>query len=142
MAYRFLAYPTGVEFTLDLRLRRPEDYQRDMPWDLHGRRRPGPPPDDFLRLGMLLSDGAKWTNLEWRHWRADEPPQPPVVMHRGGGGGGDSFTMRYWMWPLPPAGPLTLVSQWPAYEVPETTVVVDTTELLARASESQPIWPE
>jgi hypothetical protein len=91
---------------------------------------------------MLLSEGTNWTNLDWRHWRTDEPPQPPVVMHRGGGGGGDSFNMQYWMWPLPPAGPLTVVSEWPAYDVPETRVVIDATELRARAGESEAIWPE
>ncbi len=100
MAYRFLAYPTGIEFTLNLRLRHPDDCQHDMPWEFHGRTRPGPPPDDFVQLGMLLSDGTKWANLDWHHWRTDEPTQPPVVMHRGGWGWGESFKMRYWMWPL------------------------------------------
>ena len=144
MAHRFLAYPNGIEFTFNLRLRNPDDYQHDLPWELHRLRRSGPPPDDLLRLGMLLSDGSKWTNLssEWRPRRPDEQPEQLVVMGRGGGGGGDSYNSGYWMWPLPPAGPLTVDSEWPAYDVPETRVVVDATELRARAAEAEPIWPE
>ena len=60
-------------------------------------------------------------------------------MHRGGGGGGDSFNTRYWMCPLPPAGPQTVANEWPAYDVPETGVVIDATQLRARPGESEAI---
>jgi hypothetical protein len=144
MAHRFLAYPNGIEFTLNLRLRHPDDYQLDRPWELHGRRRPGPPPDDLLRFGVLLSDGTKWTSLDsdWRPRLPNEQPEQLVVRGRGGGGGGGSFNMKYWMWPLPPAGLLTVVGEWPAYDVAETRVDVDATELRARAAEAEAIWPE
>lgn len=144
MAHRFLVYPAGIEFALNLRLRHPDDYQHELPWELRGRKRPDPPPDDFLRLGVLLNDGTKWTNLDWPdlNWRPGRQPDHPVVICRGGGGGRDSYNMRYWMWPLPPAGPLIVVSEWPAYDIPETRVAVDATELRACAAEAETIWPE
>jgi hypothetical protein len=43
---------------------------------------------------------------------------------------------------LRPAGPLTVVGEWPAFDVPETRVVVDATELRARADEAEAIWPD
>jgi hypothetical protein len=46
------------------------------------------------------------------------------------------------MWPLPPAGPLTVVSEWPAHDIPETRVVIDATELRDRAAEAEVIWPD
>ena len=64
------------------------------------------------------------------------------MLHPGGGGGRDSFNMRYWMWPFPPAGPRIVVSDWPAYDVAETRVVVDGTESPPRAAEAKAIWPE
>jgi hypothetical protein len=143
MAHRFLAYPTGIEFTFNLRLRNPDDYQPDLPWDMRRRRRQEPLPGDFLRLGLQLSDGTKWTNLDWRLWHPlppDEQPKPPVVMHRQSGGGRYSYNMSFWLWPLP-VGPLTVVTEWPAFDVPETRVVIDTTELRARAAEAEAIWP-
>ncbi len=142
MAHRFLVFPNGVEFSLDLRLRHPDEDRHDLPWELHGRRRHGPLPDDFLRLGVLLSDGTKWTNLDWPPGPPDGRTARPVVMFRGGGGGRHTYDLRYWMWPLPPPGPLTVVCEWPAYGVPETRVVVDATELRAHAADAEAIWPE
>ncbi len=139
IAQRFLSYPNGVEFTLTLRLRYREDAQRDLPFQFSGPRHPGPWSDEYLRLGVLLSDGTKWTNLT--DWRPDKGG-PPVVKSLGGHGGENSFDMQHWIWPLPPEGSLTLVSEWPAFDVPETHVVLDATELRARAAEAEIIWAE
>lgn len=43
-------------------------------------------------------------------------------------------------WPLPPEGPLEVVVQWSAFDIPESHVVLDTAPLLARASEARPVW--
>jgi hypothetical protein len=143
MAHRFFVYPNGVAFALHLLLRYPDEYQHDVLQELHGRR-PGPPSDDFLRLGLLFSGGTKWTNLEQR-WqprhRHDQPPSP-YVMNRGGGGGPDAYNLRFWMWPLPQPGPLTVVGEWPVFDVPESRAVIDATELRARAAEAESIWPD
>ena len=140
-ADRFLVYPNGLEFSLSLRVRHPDDHDLDLPWERPGRRRPTPPPDDFLRIGVLLSDGRKWTNLDWRHLTPEPGAQNLVILGRGGGGGGDAWRISYWMWPLPPPGHLTVVTEWPAFGVPETSASVDADELRARADDADLIWP-
>ena len=141
LVQQFLAYPTGIEFTFNLWLRNPDHPPPAFPWDLHGQQRTGPLPDDFLRLGILLSDGMKWTNVDWTHPERNEQPAGLHVSPRGGGGGGDRFRMSYWMWPLPPEGPMTFVASWPSQAVEERSVTVDATELRARATEAEIIWP-
>ena len=63
-------------------------------------------------------------------------------MLRPGGGGGSMGTYRlgFWLWPLPPPGPLTWVSEWPDLDLPENSVEVDATILEAAASEAEQLW--
>ena len=138
---QFLVYPTGVEFTFNLWLRDPAHNAPAFPWGFHGQQRTGPLPDEFLRLGILLSNGMKWTNVDWTHPESSERPTGLHVSPRGGGGGGDKWRMGYWMWPLPPDGPMRFVSAWPAHAVEERSVTVDATELRTRATEAETIWP-
>ncbi len=39
------------------------------------------------------------------------------------GGGPRSAFWRWWAWPLPPAGPLEFVCEWPALGIPESEPV-------------------
>lgn len=138
-------YPTGIEFTIDLRLRSTSDDLFDTPWEFHSRsirhQRPsGELPDEFLRLGFAFADGATWTNFDHYLHRFDEEPTGPVVIGRGGGGGGDRWTMRYWMWPLPPAGELVAYAEWPLFGIDEVSAVIDATELRNDADRAQRIW--
>jgi hypothetical protein len=48
--------------------------------------------------------------------------------------------MNYWLWPLPPAGPLRWVAEWPEMGAPETSVEVDASVLSAAAAESEQLW--
>ena len=144
VVHRFLVYPNGVEFTLSLLLRDASYELGDVPWELHGhpRRRPRSDsiPDEFLRFGILFSDGTKWTNLDWRHPSPHEEPSGPVITGRGGGGGGDQWEMGYWMWPLPPEGDMTFVASWPVRDIAEQRAEVDATEIRNRADEAETIW--
>ncbi len=139
MVHRFLAYPNGVEFTLTLLLRDAYEWG-DFPWDLRRRPRGDSLPDEFLRFGILLSDGSKWTNLDRPFPSPDEEPSGPVVIGRGGGGGGDSWEMGQWMWPLPPEGTMTFVGSWPVRDISEQRAEVDATEIRHRADEGETIW--
>lgn len=78
------------------------------------------PPDGFLRVGIELADGSRVSNLGRgrRLWRPDHEPEGPVLIHHGGGGGSGgagSITLNpgYWLWPLPPPGPLRVFVEWP-----------------------------
>ena len=60
----------------------------------------------------------------------------------GGGGGGDTqYTQRAWLWPLPPAGPVTFALAWPEQQIDEATVQVDGALFRAAAAEAQQLWP-
>ena len=48
--------------------------------------------------------------------------------------------MSFWLWPLPPPGPLTWVGQWPDRNLSESVVEVDATILEAAASEAEQLW--
>lgn len=142
-ADRFLVYPNGVVFTLTM-MRREEPDERDHhpPWEMFGRRRSKELPDEMIRLGILFSDGSKWTNVTDRHPFGEEDVEGPVVMGRGGGGGGRVWEMGYWVWPLPPPGPLTFVVSWPAEGVAEHRVQVDADEFIELAPGAERVWPE
>jgi hypothetical protein len=101
----------------------------------------GPPGEEFLRFGVLFADGTSATNLGGRHFAPDEPA-PPLLRQQGGGGGGRRFDFRYWVWPLPPAGPMTLVVEWPWKGIAETRAEIDTQPILDAAARAIQVFPE
>jgi hypothetical protein len=113
----------------------------------HGMHRLGgeEAPDTFLRLGVELADGTRASNLGgWRH-SLDEQPDAPVFHPHGGGGGssgGRTFSTRpgYWLWPLPPSGPLRIWCEWPALDIPLSSAELDASALVAAAERSEQIW--
>jgi hypothetical protein len=143
VAERFLVYPDGMEFALSLMLNPATEEWFDCPWELeHRPRRPSSVtlPEDLLRFGILYPDGSKWTNLTWTFPGPDEEPAGPIVLGRGGGGGGHSWETAYWLWPLPPEGPLTFVAEWPAMHIEESAATVDGRALRQAASEAEVVW--
>lgn len=128
------AYVDGFE--LDVELRRLDDEEFDHPLFLghHTRRRHRASGDgldpDLLRLGIQFSDGGKATNIDSpmlfrMPGEPDEPPEGPVLFPRGGGGGDGRWRQEFWVWPLPPEGPLAFVCEWPAADIPETRNEID-----------------
>ncbi|WP_231861401.1 hypothetical protein [Frankia alni] len=49
--------------------------------------------------------------------------------------------LRYWLWPLPPDGPLTFVAEFLARGLPESRVVVDGAVIRAAADRAVDLWP-
>jgi hypothetical protein len=122
------AYPTGLEFNLRLLTAKSDRHAHSGPLDLgYGGAESAP---SSIRLGLEFADGRSWSSLS-------PPPTYPisserddiVVMPQGGGGGGRFWELRFWLWPLPPEGPLTFHTDWLAKGIPETSTVVDATEL-------------
>jgi hypothetical protein len=143
-----LVYSVGVEFTLTGRIRMAEVPDR---WPLSMFRASypmssGPLPDDLLRFGFQLADGFKLTNLDsqvGRHDPATEPQHPvmrPIKANTDNGAGTGRYDFRQWMWPLPPAGPLTVVCEWPGRDIPETRVKLDARLILDAARHATPLW--
>lgn len=140
-----LAYPTGFEFTLSAVLRR-EDRRGHMADPvLHGwpgRHDEEPPPAEFLRLGVQFADGRVATNLNRPPFRPDAQPAGPLLLPDGGGGGGRRYDMTYWVWPLPPPGPVAFICQWPAHGIPESRVEIDAQLILDAAARAVDLWPD
>jgi hypothetical protein len=115
--------------------------------------RPGQPlPDDLLRIGVQYADGRKGTSIGHggqqfadyyeakREGREPEVPQGPMLTLRGGSGGGRSWEQRYWVWPLPPEGNITIACEWPARGVALTTHALDSGEIRRAARTSRKLW--
>src|SRR2546430_3515945 len=72
----------------------------------------------------------------------DAEPTGPVLFPDGGGGGGRRYDMRYWVWPLPPPGPVAFVCEWPAFGIPESRAELDARPILDAAARALGLWPE
>lgn len=141
---RFEVYPTGTVFTATVALRQPRtEFRPAMPWQLEGPRQHSDP-DEIFRLGVLFSDGARWTNLDALNAnnsdRGDEPPTI-VVSGQSGSNGPVGFESKFWLWPLPPSGALTFVVEWPAYGIEESSASVDVDALRSCVDRSLRFWP-
>jgi hypothetical protein len=141
------AYSTGIAFELLAVARVPEREVHRIFHEQHGIAGDDLSPA-FLRVGMELADGTRVSNLGGRRGRHHDPERPPegsvLSQHGGGGGtgGSGSVTMRpgFWLWPLPPDGPLRLSCEWPLVDVPLSTVEIDATALTDAAARATPLW--
>jgi hypothetical protein len=105
------------------------------------------PPDGFLRFGLELPDGVRVSNLGGRRpWaRPEETPSAPLLVRRGGGGGQSSGTsiswsIGFWLWPLPPPGQLQVYCEWPVAGIALAAAQLDTEPLLGAAARAERIW--
>lgn len=145
---RLGAYPTGFGFELHA-MARPDLDELDIDPLLfgphrHRRRRPGSEqglPDDMLRFGVQFSDGRKATNTGGLH-HLDEPPTAPVMHEGGGSGGGGDWRQDYWVWPLPPQGPLLFVCEWPVMGIALSRAEIDAQFVIDAALRAQALFPD
>jgi hypothetical protein len=139
-----VSYSTGFVFRLALRVR-PDaaDFDpRQVMMQLHGGPGPMGSNDEQLRFGVEFGDGRKATNLGPRRPPAGEPPSISLTPHGGGGGGGRSWQIGFWVYPLPPSGPLTLAISWPSRSIPEQTHSLDAAPIIDAAAESVVLWED
>lgn len=147
-------YPNGFEVELSLRVPRVEPDRQWLDPDLlrlyHRARLVGeqPPPlapGELLRFGVRYADGRVAINTDARPLPSPEvEPGHPILwtVQAAGGGPMRRLDLTYWIWPLPPPGPLTFVCEWPIYGIPETQVAIDAGPLLKAAGRSVTLWPE
>jgi len=96
-----------------------------------------------LRFGLQLSDGRKVIGEHGGPGPGtDAEPDGPILRQFMGGGGPRSLFTRWWAWPLPPAGPVEFVCEWPALEIPETRASIDAQLILDGAARSVQLWRE
>jgi hypothetical protein len=131
------AYARGFEFFLARRIRpgTPGLDQDPTPEMLRRSRRDL---EDFP-VSVQFSDGR--TAIAGGPY-GDSEPTGPILQRRGGGGTSHSQLLRWWVWPLPPAGPLEFICQWPVYGIGETRIGIDGQLILDAALRSVQLWPE
>lgn len=139
---RCSAYPTGFE--LEVRVLLAADAE-DLDPSLNGShhrpgRRPGSGYEYMLKFGVELSDGRKATNVHL-HAPGTEP-QEPVMWSMGGGGGGGRWRQDFWVWPLPPPGPVAFVCEWPEAGIPLSRAEADAQQLLDAAARAVAAFPD
>lgn len=64
-------------------------------------------------------------------------------MQGGASWGGEDLGWQgdFWLWPLPPPGPLAFVVEWPSENIELTRHKVDVALLLDAAAQSEVLWP-
>lgn len=141
---RLAAYPTGFEFDL-VTMTAEDRYDLDsLQFHHHSGLHRGATeaiPPELLRFGVQFADGSKATNIGDFH-SDSRPPVGPVMTVGGGGGGGGSWRQTHWVWPLPPLGPVVLVCEWPALEIPLTRSQLDAQMILDAAARAQVIFSD
>jgi len=168
VADHFVCYPSGFELGLAVRVRPAVDgssrsgrfFMGPIGWPPSGEAA-----DNRLRFGIAYADGRTATNygglpdlgslgeggaasasgsatvIETRPGGgAPAEPSPPLLLPRGGTGGGTRWDQDYWVWGLPPAGPLGLVVEWPSEDIPETRANVDGATIVQAAARAEVLW--
>jgi hypothetical protein len=146
-----LAYSTGITFDLVAHVGGLEPRQRSSIFhDQHAADAdPTDLPDGFLRFGVELADGTRVSNLGgWRGFAGPgDGPAGPVLAQHGGGGGQSSgssisWSLGFWLWPLPPPGPIRLHCEWPVAGLGLAGADLDASPLLEAAARATRIWDD
>ncbi len=133
------AYTTGFEFTADVHSHARRLHHGGMP----GRRAfQEAEAEGGLRLGLEFSDGRRAEIGTPRPYPDQVGPHTLVVVPAGSGGSDCSWHGRFWVYPLPPPGPLAFVATWPDYAVAEARVELEADLLLSAAGRAIALWPE
>ena len=97
-------------------------------------------PPQLLRIGVQYADGRAATNIGGH----DSPVGGPVMQAlRGGGRGGQDgseFHQSYWVSPLPPPGPVAVICEWPAGQIPVVRREIDARSILDAAERARPMF--
>ena len=125
-------YPTGVELKIAVRtgLHAADLYVRVLGSDPAS----GNPAADRLQLSVHLFDG---TTLDAGYLSDGEPG--PSLTALGSEGSDTYVDVTYWLAPLPPAGPVTVVCAWPEHSILETTTTLDFDEIRSAAKRALPL---
>jgi hypothetical protein len=105
----------------------------------------GPPlVDGGLGFGVLFADGRTAIAGHPRLSRPflQRPTGPRLRTVSGGGGSGGNCRTTFWLWPLPPPGPLEFVCEWTLEGIPETGATVDAALLAGAAERCRELWPD
>jgi hypothetical protein len=142
------AFSTGFRFTLAVRVRqlRPQLARGGLFMLIGSHMHPGIEVllEDRLLLGIEYPDGRRASTLN--DMRSQGPgtvmdTEQLLLVQHGGGGGELTVDQTYWVTPLPPEGPVTVVLTWQSFGIAESRTNLDGTLIREAASQSQTLWP-
>ena len=146
-----VVYSTGVAFDFVARARGLSQSQANRLFQEQHMFEEEDLPDSLLRIGFEFADDRRASNLGgWRAHRKlmtpnAEPEDPVLMPHAGRGGnagkGEVSLQPGYWLWPLPPAGPLRIACEWPIVDIPLTTTEIDGGKLVEASRRRIDLFP-
>jgi hypothetical protein len=137
------AYPNGFEFTVHVRARRADDAVGDFdPFERLGHRPGQRTRHDALRLGVLYADGRRTATTAGHPLKRDFDAEHLILQHGGGGGDDRRWDSDFWVYPLPPAGPVTLVASWLEKGVAEARAELDGAAIREAAGRAVALWPD
>lgn len=145
------AYPTGLELSVVVVLRPPYQEQRYQEV-LDGAASPGLTYGQILPhggfedvpFGVKLADGTSAVSYDMSRGlpSGSQAGMGPVLRSHGGWSRDETrIEMRYWLWPLPPSGPLTFVTEFRSRGLAESEVTVDADVVRRAAAQAQVLWP-
>jgi hypothetical protein len=108
-------------------------------WPTVGERRDVLPPE-LLRIGVQFADGRTATNINGHDRPVGGPVMSPLRGGGHGGGGESRFHQGYWISPLPPPGPVNVVCEWPAVEIPVARQEIDARSILEAADTARAMF--
>ena len=141
------AFSTGFRFTLAVRVRQvPTELIRGELFMHITAHVPDLeiPLENRLLVGIEYSDGRRASTLgdTWTFRPDAEMGSDQLVLVPQGGGGSElAVDQSFWVAPLPPPGPVTVVLAWPGFGIEETRTVVDGDSLREASARSQTLWP-
>jgi hypothetical protein len=133
------AYPNGFEFTAHVRLRREPETGGVFADPFELQRLGRNVPVGALRLGIMYADGRRAATTGGPALPADDPGY--LILQPDGGGGDDlSYDQEFWVHPLPPPGPVTLIASWPRQGITETRAELDGAAIGQAAQRAVTLW--
>lgn len=134
-----VAYPYGFSFTLVARRKLGRKY--DDWWEAVAdeRRRLE---EEGLNLTVGFSDGARVAASSSPAWLETAPPTGRFLARIRGWADPWSLSVRYWVWPLPPPGPIEFECEWPRAGVSPVKAIIEGEAIRQASERSISLWSD
>jgi hypothetical protein len=90
----------------------------------------------------MYADGRRTATTSRHMPRIPDSDDELVLTAQGGSGSAYAWDQNFWVHPLPPDGPVTLVASWLEHGVTETRADLDGTAMRAAAARAVTLWPD
>ncbi|MEV4314106.1 hypothetical protein [Actinocrispum sp. NPDC049592] len=134
---RVRCWPDGVSLDIDVFAKHAIVDVRRM-GGLWGHSHGVPRSPGELLLGIRYADGQRVSTVD------ELPPGTDRLRMSAYGGSGSPFHFRYefYMSPLPPEGPVSIVVRWLDKDLPETVTDLDGAAIREAAANAVEVWPD